>query len=239
MLRKRSSAFEMLFSGNLFQGGSTFRCQNTKSAFILDEGYIKYQANWERTTPYSGQLVSQLIRWRQACYQKGWIGSYENGIGFGNISLRIPPSNQFFITGSATGGMAKINEQHITRVEKVAAQQNELWCTGPIVASSESMSHAAIYLQLPWVQGVIHIHHLELWRAALHSAPTTAATAAYGTPEMVDSIVELITTSDLPQQKFFVLEGHEEGAFAFGASLAEAFSVLEAGFEHYGLHSAS
>ena len=31
------------------------------------------------------------------------IGAYENGVGFGNISMRIKGGHQFVITGSATG----------------------------------------------------------------------------------------------------------------------------------------
>ena len=134
---------------------------------------------------------------------------YDNGIGFGNISLRHGDSNQFYITGSATGGIAKLGATHIAKVNQVDASTNRLWCEGPLIASSESMSHAAIYTQLPWVKGVIHIHNLAFWRAALHQVPTTDAEAPYGSPEMVDSIIDLLQTTELPQSKLFVMEGHE------------------------------
>lgn len=155
---------------------------------------------------------------------------YKNGIGYGNISIRVGDENKFLITGSATGGIAQLSAEHLAMVDQVKAPQNELWCSGPIVASSESMSHAAIYDQLPWVGGVIHIHHLAFWQAALHQVPTTAADAAYGTPAMVASIHNLLKRTALPSSKLFVMEGHEEGVFAFGHDLAEAFQVLEAAF---------
>jgi len=44
---------------------------------------------------------------------------------------------------------------------------------------------------------------------------------------MAQSIIALIRCSDLPQEKLFVMEGHEEGIFSFGVSLEEAFDVLE------------
>lgn len=199
----------------------------------MDEGYIKFRAIWEQTAPFSGLSVSELIHWRQACHDKGWIGMYENGIGFGNISLRYDDTTQFLITGSATGGVQQLDHTHIAKVTRVATTENTLWCEGPLVASSESMSHAAIYEELPWVNGVIHIHHLKFWQAALHQLPTTAAHAPYGSPEMVESIVELLKTTALPQSKVFVMEGHEEGLFAFGHDLEEAFEVLEKAFAKF------
>ena len=199
----------------------------------MDEGYIKFQARWSSSPPYSTPELAPLIRWRQACYSKGWIGMYDNGIGFGNISIRSECGECFYITGSATGGIAQLSDSHIARVNKVDAQQNKLWCTGPIIASSESMSHAAVYERLAWVGGVIHIHHLAFWKAALHQVPTTAADAPYGSPEMVESIQELLDRTALPTSKLFVMEGHEEGIFSFGKDLAEAFGVLEAAFAEF------
>ena len=50
---------------------------------------------------------------------------------------------------------------------------------------------------------------------------------------MVDSIIDLIETTDLAQQKVFVMEGHEEGLFAFGRNLQEAYEVLLATAERF------
>ena len=78
----------------------------------------------------------------------------------------------------------------------------------------------------PWVNGVIHVHHLGMWEALLHQVPTTDKSAPYGSPEMVASIVQLMRETDLKERKIFVMEGHREGIFTFGASLEEAFEVL-------------
>ena len=197
---------------------------------IMEEGYIKFQPVWAQRPAFPANDFADLLHWRQRCYAAGWIGAYPDGIGFGNISQRIAGSDQFYISGSATGNFAVLTPAHVARVTAVAAANNELWCTGPIIASSESMSHAVLYEQLPGVGGVIHAHHLGLWESLLHRVPTTAATAPYGSPEMVASIVDLLQTTDLAARKIFVMEGHREGIFTFGQDLAEAFAVLAAYF---------
>jgi hypothetical protein len=60
----------------------------------------------------------------------------------------------------------------------------------------------------------------------MHKVPTTDASAPYGSPEMVESIRQLLVDTDLKACKIFVMEGHEEGIFTFGADLAEAMAVL-------------
>ena len=194
----------------------------------MDEGYIKFQPVWKKTEAFAESKFYDLLKYRQKCYELQWIGTYPDGIGFGNISERIADGNTFFISGSATGGIPVLGPGHIAKVTAVAAEENKLWCSGPVIASSESMSHAVIYERLPWVKGVIHIHHLGLWQRLLNKVPTTPAAAPYGSPEMVAGIVHLLETTDLPQRKLFVMEGHEEGIFAFGEDLEEAFGVLEA-----------
>ena len=194
---------------------------------MIDEGYIKFQVHWEQTLPLDIPKLDELIFWRQQCYQQQLIGAYANGIGFGNISIRKKNSDYFYISGSATGNEKTLDKRHFSEVVKVDAPLNQLWCKGPIVASSESMSHAIIYELLPSVGAVIHIHDLDMWKRLMHQVPTTDANAPYGSPEMVASIAHLIKTTDLVEQKIFVMEGHEEGVFVFGANLEEAFEVLK------------
>ncbi|WP_020536202.1 class II aldolase/adducin family protein [Lewinella cohaerens] len=196
----------------------------------MDEGYIKFQPFWTKTAAFPESEFHDLLKYRQRCYERKWIGVYPDGIGFGNISERITDSETFFISGSATGSIPILGPKQVAKVTAVVAVDNKLWCSGPILASSESMSHAVIYEQLPWVNGVIHIHHLGLWQYLLNKVPTTPADAPYGSPEMVAGIIRLLETTDLPTRKLFVMEGHEEGIFAFGQDLEEAFGVLEAAY---------
>lgn len=194
---------------------------------MMDEGYIKFQPVWTKTPGLPPKDWAELNRYRQRLYNHRLIGAYDNGIGYGNISQRYAGTDGLFvISGSATGNVPELNADHYALVTDVDIDANRLHCRGPIVASSESMSHAVIYQELPWVQAVIHIHNLPMWQRLLQKVPTTDAAAAYGTPEMAYSIIELIRTTDLPERKLFVMQGHEEGVFAFGRTLAEALSFL-------------
>lgn len=198
---------------------------------MLDEGYIKFQANWTPTPPLNIPVIHHLNHWRNKMYEMGWIGAYENGIGYGNISQRLDSNGQFLISGSATGNLKKLTNAHYAKVLDFDLNKNILSCTGYTIASSESMSHAVVYQECPFVNGVIHIHHLELWKRLLHQVPTTDLKAAYGTPEMAYSIIQLLKTTDLLEQKIFVMEGHKEGIFAFGESLEEAAGVISTYFD--------
>lgn len=191
-----------------------------------DEGYIKFNAHWEKTTPLPFSMLQELDHWRDEMYQRHLIGAYPDGIGFGNISQRISNEGLFHITGSATGLRPKLSADDYTTVTSFDISANAVHCYGPIIASSESMSHAVVYQELDWVNGVIHIHHEKLWEKLLHKVPTTDASATYGTPEMAQSIIDLIKNTDLPQVKIFVMEGHPEGVFSFGQNLKEAAEVI-------------
>lgn len=192
----------------------------------MDEGYIKFRADWQKGAAFSAAELADLNQWRNRLYALGLLGAYSDGIGFGNISQRWNDSEQFLISGSATGNFTQLEPEHYTLVTQVELDQNLLHCHGPIIASSESMSHAAVYLGCPWVNAVFHVHHREMWERLLHKVPTTATGVTYGTPEMAYSILQLLHETDLPRQRIFVMEGHPEGIFSFGATLAEAGEVL-------------
>lgn len=196
----------------------------------MDEGYIKYQAFWEKGLPLPARPLQALQQWRQLLYEKQLIGVYPNGIGYGNISQRSETDGLFWISGSRTGSLNKLTEHHFSIVTKVEIDQNRLHCKGPIIASSEAMSHAIIYEACPEVGGVIHVHHRKLWERLLHQVPTTDAQATYGTPEMAYSILDLLESTNLRQTKFFVMEGHPEGLFSFGTTVEEAGQIL---MKHY------
>ncbi|MBV6426461.1 MAG: hypothetical protein KIPDCIKN_00973 [Haliscomenobacter sp.] len=191
-----------------------------------DEGYIKFQAHWTQTPPFPDGEIEALAYWRQRCFEEGWIGAYPDGIGFGNISCRSGDAGMFLITGSATGNFSVLSAAHFALVRKANYQGNELWCSGPAIASSESMSHAAVYEACPEVNGVIHIHHLTMWNRLLEAGWATDPGATYGSPEMAESILKLLRETDIRGQKIFAMRDHYEGVFAFGTTLEEAFERL-------------
>lgn len=186
----------------------------------MDEGHIKFNCKWVKDKPVTKIIISNINTWRNRLYEIGLIGEYENGIGYGNISFRMD-NNCFLITGSATGGISKLNESHYAIVNDYNLAQNSLICKGPIKASSESLSHGAIYDCRPSTNAVIHVHHLKLWNELLYVFPTTSTSATYGTPEMAMEIKRLLAAHDIEKQNTIVMGGHKEGILVFGKSLDE------------------
>ena len=72
------------------------------------------------------------------------MGVYENGVGFGNVSVRDGATRNFYITGSATGGLPKLTVTDCMRVVDWDFKKNWLRYEGNAIPSSESLRHAAI-----------------------------------------------------------------------------------------------
>ena len=191
----------------------------------MDEGYIKFNGHWIRAEPLPTVLLEGLNAWRQKLHELGLVGMYDDGIGFGNLSIRHPGKG-FIITGSATGGLQSLDEQHYVLVSDYNLQQNSLVCKGPIMASSESLSHAVIYEASPATRAIIHVHHKEMWARLMDQVPTTRPDVSYGTPAMAREILRLFSESELEKEKILVMGGHPEGILAFGHSLDEAGNLL-------------
>ena len=43
---------------------------------MIDEGYIKFNADWEETAAFEDTLLTDLIAVRQLVYGQGFIGVY-------------------------------------------------------------------------------------------------------------------------------------------------------------------
>lgn len=192
----------------------------------MEDGYIKFKAQWDKSPALPIRFIKELNKWRDILYQMKLIGVYENGIGFGNISQRFNNSSHFIISGSGTGKFESLTTEYYSLVTNIDIDHNKLICKGPVIASSESMSHGVVYEECSDIQGVIHVHHKELWQKLLDKVPTTSKNAEYGTPEMAYEIKRLFRETDLMEKKILVMKGHEEGIFTFGDSLEEAGKII-------------
>lgn len=168
------------------------------------------------------ELFDPLNHWREELWDKCLIGAYPDGIGYGNISIRVPNTDQFYISGTATGGIPELEQLHYPLVERCNPLLNAIWCRGLIKASAESMSHGAIYAASTEVGAVVHIHNLQLWETYLNVLPTTPKEIEYGTPEMALEISKIMTLTETLDRKVFVMSGHKEGIIAFGKTIEEA-----------------
>ena len=193
---------------------------------MQDEGIIKYVCHWQPGPPLQEDQLAELIRWRDALWQVGLIGAYPDGIGYGNISVRLS-QHAFAVSGSQTGPLAHTQPDHYALVHAWDIDRNTLHCIGPLKASSESLTHAALYQREKEIQAIIHVHNLPLWQRYQNHLPTTAAEVPYGTPAMAYEMWRLLDESDLPRQRILIMAGHEEGVLVFGPTLESAARVLQ------------
>jgi L-ribulose-5-phosphate 4-epimerase len=190
-----------------------------------EEGVIKFNCQWIQSAPLERTLLTGINSWRDKLFAARLIGVTEDGIGYGNISIRFQ-QNEFIISGSGTGKFEKLNEEHYALVTGYNVGENSLRSTGPIIASSESLTHAMIYESAKDVQAVMHVHHFKLWKQLLSSLPATAPEIDYGTPEMAREIARLFRDQELAENKIFAMAGHHGGIVCFGSSLDEAGELL-------------
>ena len=195
---------------------------NAKSS---SDGYIKFSCDQIQSEAFSPKDIAELNAWRHKLYSVKLIGAYENGIGYGNISVR-KDKNVFLITGSATGNLSSLTGAHYSEVIEYNLDKNYLKCKGPIKASSESMTHAAIYSIDNKINAIIHVHNLELWNKLFHKVPTASSDATYGTPEIAKEMIRLFKDEYAGRSGIIVTEGHKEGIFTFGKDLDSAGKIL-------------
>ena len=188
--------------------------------------YVKFA--YERTgaeiAPFD-QLAA-LNQCRRKLHELHLIGVDSNGIGFGNLSTRDGATSNFYVTGSATGGLAELTLADCVRVVAFDFEQNWVRYEGAAIPSSESLTHAAIYESDPMASAVIHCHDSTLWAKLLGRVPTTSQAAAYGTPQMAYEIICLFDNGDARTRKIFAMAGHEGGIVAFGEDFENAFDIL-------------
>ena len=190
---------------------------------MIDEGYTKYECDWELAPALPAETIEELNAWRNRLHDRGLIGYYpEHDVGFGNVSIREGDGDAFVISGTQTGHIARTDESHYARVTHCDITANRVRCEGPVQASSEALTHAAIYALNPAIRAVVHVHDATLWRKLKGRIPTTSAEISYGTPEMAHEFRRLYEETDFPARGVAVMGGHEEGIVAFGASIAQA-----------------
>lgn len=192
---------------------------------MMDEGVIKYVGQWTPGPPLAESQLVELMAWRDRLRQAQLIGLYPNGIGYGNISLRLS-AHSFAVSGTQTGHLATTTPDHYTLVDGWDIDRNTLHCTGPIQASSESLTHAALYDYSAEIHAIIHVHNRDLWQRYQGVLPTTAATVPYGTPAMAYEMRRLLQQGKLIHQRILIMAGHEEGVLTFGPTLDAAAEVL-------------
>lgn len=213
------------------------------------EGVIKYQLDFTPSEATDIGRLRGLQQWRLTLYQLGLIGQDPErygGLGYGNISERqqsdqindLPDglwsevchkskeedsATAFIISGTQTGHLAELTEQHYARVNYCDPLCNRIQAEGPVKPSSEALTHGAVYAMSSDIQAVIHVHSPEIF--ALRDRlllPRTPEDVRYGTPEMAQAVQALWDTGQLRGAPVLVMAGHEDGVISFGRNMAEA-----------------
>lgn len=197
---------------------------------MRETGVVKFNCNWIKDVPIENDLIQELNEWREKLYLSKMIGEDEYGIGYGNISIR-QHGNQFIISGSGTGKIETLTNRYYTKVIAYDIEKNFLTTQGPVIASSESLTHAMIYECDATCNAVMHIHHAQLWKKLLNVIPTTSADVEYGTPAMAKEVQRLFNETDVRRKKIFAMAGHEQGIVSFGNNLTEAGKILYGYFD--------
>ncbi len=193
---------------------------------MSETGSVKFSCEHVANPLQSFAELDELNACRRKLLHLRVMGVDENGIGFGNISVRDGHSRCFYISGSGTGGLADLALRDCAYVAAYDLAQNWVRSEGTTIASSESLTHAALYVADATIGAVLHGHSAALWNQLVGDAPTTLAEVEYGTPAMAREVQRLFRQSDVRVRRLFVMGGHADGFVAFGRDLQEAFAVL-------------
>ena len=196
------------------------------SESLRDEGVIKYRAIHKNSSPPVHINLNQLDEVRTKLFDLGLVGAYSDGIGYGNVSIRN--GNGCIISGTSTGAVRVLGPVGYCYVRSFDLKLNTVNTEGPTFASSESMTHCAIYQAHLSVQCVLHVHNLELWQKLLdQGCESTSANIPYGTPQMALSMATLVSAKVAPSS-LLVMAGHAEGIVAYGHTIISALDEIKA-----------
>jgi ribulose-5-phosphate 4-epimerase/fuculose-1-phosphate aldolase len=193
----------------------------------VDEGVIKFGCTWIERPALPAWRVVALDVWRDRLHAHGLIGyDAAERVGYGNVSVRDAYSGAILITGTQTGHLQSLGPEHYTLLTDYDLDANSVTCTGPIQASSESLTQLALYELGEACNAVVHVHDDRAWRALCGRVPTTADDVAYGTPAMARELQRLWRDDALARVRIAAMQGHHGGLISFGTDLDEAGAVM-------------
>ena len=200
---------------------------------VIDDGVIKYdRSNFTHCGAIDSVEYLSLEYWREKLFSLKLVGEYENaGVGFGNLSAirdyseyYQTKSPQFIITGTQTGKFPKLDGNLYTRVLDYSIENFKIDVMGPIEASSEALTHAAIYNYNSNIKTIFHIHSLNIWEGMIKkNSDHTPKDVPYGSVEMARAIEKCVAGK---KYGIFCMHGHDEGVIAYGRTLEETGKLI-------------
>ena len=209
---------------------------NARISVTEKEGVIQYQLDFTAGPSPDFEQINELNAWRRILYLLHLIGQdpdrYE-GFGFGNISCRYQTKEkqkntaEFIISGSQTGHLPYLGNEHYAIVTEFEPLQNKICATGAIKPSSEALTHGAVYKASADISAVFHAHCPEIWNHAEQlGISATNKYVSYGTPAMAEEIENLMSEPAVINTGILIMAGHTDGVLTFGNTAQEAGNTL-------------
>lgn len=203
----------------------------------MQEGVIKFDVRHraEALPQWAHALVRELDAWRGVYLGLGLIGQdgvRYGGAAWGNLSARLPPWHDgarrpFLVTGTQTGGLPGTDARHYAVVDRCDVSVGRVDSFGPVLPSSEAMTHAMMYAVAPDLRFVFHAHCREVWAATRRlELPRTPEGVDYGTRDMAWAVERLLPLKATRAAGAIVMTGHEDGVLTFGETADEAGGAM-------------
>ncbi len=191
----------------------------------MSEGVIKFNLEHKekKLSNISSSDFEELNSIRKKLFEQNMIGELPNGIGFGNISIRIK-NNSFLISGSGTGGKENLTLSDYALVEDFSIEKNTVISIGETPASSESLTHAALYLENYAINAVIHIHKKDMFdKFKINNLCCLPKEILYGTVDLAKALSDCGKNNS---NGIIATLGHEDGLYVWGVNLIDAYNIL-------------
>ena len=197
------------------------------------EGYVKFTTVHTRAPAVDAPNWAELNDARTQLHRFGVLGVNSQGIGFGNVSIRFK-GEEFIISGTATGTTPELTPMEYCLVKSFDLIQNRIVSIGPLQASSEAMTHGAVYCSCPKANCVMHIHSRVIYNGMIRDGClATDKNAAYGTPEIALSLAERVQELGTDEGAVY-MEGHDEGVIVWGSTVERALKIIKTLINRYG-----
>jgi methylthioribose-1-phosphate isomerase len=201
--------------------------------YTHNEGYVKYTAVHTPAPAIEAPHWAELNKARTQLHHLGLVGVTPQGIGFGNVSIRFQ-GEEFLISGTATGASPELTPAEYCLVNSFDLAQNRIVSKGPVQASSEAMTHGAVYRSCSGANCVMHIHFGAIFNGMIRDGcPATAKNAAYGTPEIALALAQCVQELGA-NEGAVVLVGHDEGVIVWGSTVERALQLIQSLHNKYG-----
>ncbi len=213
------------------------------------EGIIKYnckheEVNLEQLPHFREErlciLFQKVDNLRTKLHDRGYIGVNEDGIGYGNISIRMHYDDEsidhFLVSSTNTGHVRELGLNGYSLVYLSDIENNTVHSMGAKQASSESMTHAAIYSassklykeqnSKERIECIVHIHHAPLFTTLCEEddIPCTAEDILYGSVDMAKAIIEVVNKKAI--ENVILMRGHQDGIIFHANSIEDLGHVF-------------